>query len=65
VGIDYLSIAPFTDTEVPHQLLLSNEVVILEGLNLANIKEGLYQLTCLPLKIPNCDGAPARAILTQ
>ena len=65
VGIDYLSIAPFTDTEIPHQLLLSNEVVILEGLNLANVKEGFYKLTCLPLKIPYCDGAPARAILTQ
>jgi len=63
VGVDYLSVAPFTDTLEPHQIFLSNEVVLLEGINLTNIEEGFYQLYCLPLNIPDCDGAPARAIL--
>ncbi len=65
IGIDYLSVAPFDETLEPHQILLSNEVVLLEGLNLSNIEEGFYQLYCLPLKIIDCDGAPARAILTR
>lgn len=63
VGVDYLSVAPFIDTLEPHQIFLSNEVVLLEGINLTSIEEGYYQLTCLPLNIPDCDGAPARAIL--
>lgn len=63
VGVDYLSVAPFTDTLVPHQIFLSNEVVLLEGIDLTNIVEGFYQLYCLPLNIPDCNGAPARAIL--
>lgn len=63
IGVDYLSVAPYTDTLEPHQIFLSNEVVLLEGINLTNIEEGFYHLTCLPLNIPWCDGAPARAIL--
>lgn len=65
IGIDYLSVAPFDDTLDPHQIFLLNEVVLLEGINLSNIEEGFYQLYCLPLKIPNCDGAPARTILIR
>jgi arylformamidase len=65
VGIDYLAIAPFDDLEAPHRLLLSANVVVIEGLNLSGIAAGAYKLVCLPLKIANCDGAPARAVLIQ
>jgi len=65
VGLDYLSVAPFTETLEPHQIFLSNEVVLLEGINLKNIVEGFYRLFCLPLNIPGSDGAPARAILIK
>ncbi len=65
IGIDYLSIAAFSDTILPHQILLSSEIVLLEGLDLSNAPAGAYQLYCLPLKILNCEGAPARAILVK
>ncbi len=66
VGIDYLSIEKF-DSKTPqaHLALLKAGIVILEGLNLAEVPAGKYDLFCLPLKITGGDGAPARAILVQ
>jgi arylformamidase len=59
VGIDYLSVGePET-----HRELLSQDVVLLEGLDLRGIKAGRYRLICLPLRIVGADGAPARAVL--
>jgi len=65
VGVDYLSVAPYSDSEPTHNVLLKAGVVIVEGLNLSNVVRGFYDLYCLPLKIAGSDGAPARAILIQ
>jgi arylformamidase len=65
-GIDYLSIEKFkSKTHETHLALLSNGIVILEGLDLRNVSGGDYELICLPLKIAggSGDGAPARAVL--
>lgn len=64
VGIDYLSIEKFNSDDYPvHNVLLANKIIILEGVNMAAVPAGIYQLCCLPLKIANCDAAPVRAIL--
>ncbi len=66
VGTDYLSIEKFhSGHHRTHITLLSNGVVILEGLNLSEVLDGDYELICLPLKIAAGagDGAPARAVL--
>jgi len=63
IGVDYLSIARFAETQAPHQKLLEKDIVLLEGINLFGVAGGIYELICLPLKIPGCDGAPARAVL--
>jgi arylformamidase len=64
VGTDFLSIerrgAPGHPT---HVTLLEAGVVIVEGLDLREVEAGDYTLICLPLKIIDGDGAPARAIL--
>lgn len=65
IGIDYLSIAPYEETEEPHQILLTNETVLLEGLDLSDVTGGNYELFCLPLRLPGCEGAPARVILVD
>lgn len=65
VGVDYLSVAPYGDSEATHKILLGAGVVVVEGLNLSNVMRGFYDLYCLPLKIAGADGAPARAILIQ
>jgi arylformamidase len=48
-----------------HNVLLSNNVVIVEGLDLREVAAGDYELICLPLRITGGtgDGAPARVIL--
>lgn len=63
IGIDYLSIAPFEETFDTHQILLSAGMIIIEGLDLSKVEPGDYRLICLPLKLIDRDGAPARAIL--
>ena len=65
VGVDYLSVAPYSDSKPTHEALLKAGVVVVEGLNLSNVMRGFYDLYCLPLKIAGSDGAPARAILIQ
>ncbi|MEN8242573.1 MAG: cyclase family protein [Chloroflexota bacterium] len=63
IGVDYLSVAQFTDTAPTHLTLLEAGIVVVEGLNLGEVSQGRYTLYCLPLKIAGADGAPARAIL--
>ena len=66
VGFDYLSVEKFgSEGFETHMALLSNGVVIVEGLDLRAVEPGVYELVCLPLKIAagSGDGAPARAIL--
>ncbi len=65
IGIDYLSIQRFTDGPEVHQILLNAEVVIVETLNLQNVKEGPYELICLPLKIKGLEACPVRAVLRK
>jgi len=64
VAIDYLSVGGFhQDLIETHEELLSAGIWIIEGVNLAHVAPGNYELICLPLHIPGSDGAPARAIL--
>lgn len=64
VGIDYLSVGGFRqDLVETHEILLSAGVWIIEGLDLRHVAPGRYELACLPLNLPGCDGAPARAAL--
>jgi arylformamidase len=64
VGVDYLSVGGYSNDLVEtHEILLGAGIWIIEGLNLAAIAPGDYEMICLPLSIPTCDGAPARAVL--
>lgn len=65
IGVDYLSIAAYNDPDMPHQVLLQKEIILLEGIDLSEVPEGMYTLYCLPLLIAGCEGAPARAILVK
>ena len=64
VGVDYLSVEQFhSPHHRTHKTLLSNAVVIVEGLVLAEPPPGDYELYCLPMLLAGLDGAPARAVL--
>ena len=64
VGVDYLSVGGYQKggAEI-HQLLLGSGAWLIEGLDLSRVEPGRYFLVCLPLKLAQGDGAPARAIL--
>jgi arylformamidase len=63
VGIDYLSIAKFSEAVAVHKILLGKNIYIIESLNLTGVRPGPYKLICLPLKIADSEAAPVRAVL--
>lgn len=63
LGNESQTIGP-EDAPMPvHQLLLGADVVLLEGIRLAEVGEGVYFLNAAPLNLSGADGAPCRAIL--
>ena len=46
-----------------HRKMLGAEIVLLEGIRLAGVKEGIYLLNAAPLNLGGADGAPCRAVL--
>lgn len=65
-GIDSLSVKKRGGSDLrPHSSLLRKNIPIVEGLNLAEVKEGKYYLSCLPLAFNKLDGSPARAVLVR
>lgn len=64
VGVDYLSVGGYrADGASVHRILLGADVWIIEGLDLSAVAPGRYEMICLPIKLRDADGAPARAIL--
>jgi arylformamidase len=63
IGIDYLSIAGVHEGVPTHLALLHAGVCIIEGLDLAAVEPGNYEMICLPLRLRDADGAPARVVL--
>ena len=65
VGLDYLSVA-HADEQVPvHRAFLDHGVILLEGVDLADVAPGPYELICFPLRLRGLDGAPCRAVLRE
>ena len=63
VGTDSLGIERSQEGHETHKGLLGNGIVIIEGLRLAHVVPGTYQMVAAPLKIPNVEAAPARVFL--
>ena len=64
IGVDYLSVGGYNkNINQVHLSLLKSGIWIIEGLNLSRVKQGNYELICLPMKIEKGDGAPARAVI--
>jgi arylformamidase len=63
VANDYLSIQLFNGDPRTHRVLMEAGVIILEGVDLSEAAPGTYDLICLPLRIADAEGAPARAVL--
>lgn len=63
LGVESQSVGPVDAPMAVHKILLSQEIVLLEGLVLKNIPQGRYFLSAQPLNIAGAEGAPCRAIL--
>jgi arylformamidase len=64
VGIDYLSVGSFKlGGAYVHQRLLGAGIWIIEGLDLSAAAPGNYEMACLPLRLADAEGAPARVII--
>lgn len=64
IGIDTPSVDPFESKALEaHQALARHDMANLEGLVLAHVEEGEYELIALPLRLAGADGSPVRAVL--
>lgn len=59
VGVEGLSVGD----RPTHNVLLTADVVVLEGAVLSHVPEGKYFLSAAPIKLGGFDGAPCRAAL--
>lgn len=62
-GNEGQSVGPENAPMAVHKILLSKDIVLLEGIVLTNIPEGKYFLSAAPLNLAGADGAPCRAYL--
>lgn len=65
VGIDYLSLAGMHEGVPTHLALIHAEICMIEGLDLSAVEPGAYEMLCLPLRLVDADGAPARVLLRR
>ncbi len=65
MGVESQSIGDDNAPMSVHKILLDKEVVLLEGIRLNEVEEGVYILNCAPLNIKGIDGSPCRAILIE
>ena len=63
LGNESQTIGP-EDAPMPvHLVLLGANVILLEGIRLADVSEGVYLLNAAPLNLSGTDGSPCRAVL--
>lgn len=66
IGIDTPSVDLFASKDLPaHAACRRAGMAILEGLVLADVPDGHYELIALPLKLVGFDASPVRAILRR
>ena len=63
LGNESQTVGPEDAPMAVHQVLLGANVVLLEGIRLAEVSEGVYFLSAAPLNLSGADGSPCRAIL--
>lgn len=63
IGNESQTVGPEDAPMAVHKVLLGENVVLLEGIRLAEVPEGVYLLNAAPLNLAGADGAPCRAIL--
>lgn len=63
LGNESQTVGPPASPMEVHLVLLSANVILLEGIRLAEVPQGVYLLNAAPLQLAGADGSPCRAIL--
>ena len=63
IGNESQSVGPENAPLAVHTLLLREDIVLLEGIRLSEVPEGVYLLSAAPLNIAGAEGSPCRAVL--
>ena len=63
IGNESQTVGPENAPMAVHLVLLKAEVVLLEGIRLSSVPDGVYMLNCAPLNLTDTDGSPCRAVL--
>lgn len=64
-GNESQTVGPLDAPMAVHLIMLEAEIVLLEGIRLGEVEEGVYMLNAAPLNLGGADGAPCRAILIK
>lgn len=62
-GNESQTVGPEDAPMAVHLIMLGAEIVLLEGIRLGEVDEGVYFLNCAPINLGGADGAPCRATL--
>lgn len=65
VGNESQTVGPEDAPMEVHLILLGAGCVLLEGIKLTEVPEGVYLLSAAPLNLGGADGAPCRAVLIE
>ena len=63
LGNEPQTVGPQNSPMAVHLTLLGANVVLLEGIRLGDVYEGVYFLNAVPLNLSGADGSPCRAVL--
>ena len=64
-GNESQTVGPLDAPMNVHLIMLGAEIVLLEGIRLGAVEEGIYLLNAAPLNLGGADGAPCRAVLME
>jgi len=65
IGNESQTVGPEDAPLQVHLTLLGAEVVILEGIRLSRVPEGVYLLNAAPINLGDAEGSPCRAVLIE
>lgn len=65
LGNESQSVGPENAPMEVHKTLLEKSVVLLEGIRLTGVPQGVYLLCAAPLSLSGAEGAPCRAVLIE
>ena len=62
-GNESQTVGPEDAPMAVHLIMLGAEIVLLEGIRLSEVEDGVYFLNAAPINLGGADGAPCRALL--